>query len=286
MDNDFILLDRKQKIKQIISKYGEENFYLAFSGGKDSLVLSHLIDEALDNNIPRLYANTGIEFNIMVDFIKSLQSNDKRIHIIEPTTPIKTMLEEEGYPFKSKNHSSFVAVYQRNKKHLPGIEKYLNSDKFGCPDKLKYQFENDLSFKISDKCCTRLKEEPVKKWCKQNNKIYGITGIRRGEGGRRYKANCLSFRNNKLLNFNPLVAIDEEWEEWYIESRNIKLCALYYEPFNFSRTGCKGCPFNIHLQKELNTLEKLLPNEKKQCEVIWAPVYAEYRKLNFRLKGD
>lgn len=66
MDNEFILMDRLQKIKQIINKYGEENFYVSFSGGKDSTVLSALIDMALPGNkIPRVYANTGIEYNMM-----------------------------------------------------------------------------------------------------------------------------------------------------------------------------------------------------------------------------
>ena len=44
--NEFILQDRLQKIKQIINQYGEENFYLSFSGGKDSTVLSKLVDIA------------------------------------------------------------------------------------------------------------------------------------------------------------------------------------------------------------------------------------------------
>lgn len=36
MDNEFILQDRIQKIQQIIGKYGEENFYISYSGGLDS----------------------------------------------------------------------------------------------------------------------------------------------------------------------------------------------------------------------------------------------------------
>lgn len=60
MDNKFILQDRIQKIRSIISKYGEENFFISFSGGKDSCVLDKLIDIALpDNKIPRVYINTG-----------------------------------------------------------------------------------------------------------------------------------------------------------------------------------------------------------------------------------
>ena len=69
MTNEFILQDRLQKIKQIINQYGEENFYISFSGGKDSTVLSALVDMAIpDNKIPRVYADTGIDLNIVRDF--------------------------------------------------------------------------------------------------------------------------------------------------------------------------------------------------------------------------
>ena len=69
-----------------------------------------------------------------------------------------------------------------------------------------------------------------------------------------------------------------------IREREIRLCKLYYPPYNFERTGCKGCPYNIKIQEELDTLERLLPNERKQCEIIWQPVYEEYRKRKYRLK--
>ena len=65
---------------------------------------------------------------------------------------------------------------------------------------------------------------------------------------------------------------------------SIQLCELYYPPYNFDRTGCKGCPFNPDLQKQLDTMERLLPNEKNQCELIWKPIYDEYRRIGYRLR--
>lgn len=70
-ENEFLLQDRLTKIKSTIEKYGEENFYLSFSGGKDSTVLSALIDMALpENKIPRVYANTGIEYRMILEFVE------------------------------------------------------------------------------------------------------------------------------------------------------------------------------------------------------------------------
>lgn len=70
-ENEFLLQDRIAKIKSVVEKYGEENFYISFSGGKDSTVLSALVDMALPGNkIPRVYANTGIEYKLILEFVE------------------------------------------------------------------------------------------------------------------------------------------------------------------------------------------------------------------------
>ena len=289
-ENEFLLQDRLQKIQQIINKYGENNFYISFSGGKDSTVLHYLIDLALPNNkIPRVYANTGIELNMIRDFVYDMAKKDDRLVIIKPTTPIRQMLEKEGYPFKSKEHSHNVDIFQRNG-WTKTTQRYLYPDnertRYRCPKILRYQFENVNCLRISDKCCKRLKEDSLAKWSKENKKPYSIIGIMASEGGRRNRAQCLAFRGKKFKNFQPLVPMTKEWENWFINEYNINICDIYKPPYNFERTGCKGCPFAIDIQNELDTLQKYFPNERKQCEIIWKPVYEEYRRLGYRLKGE
>lgn len=61
--NETILFDRLEAIKTLVNQCGEDNFYLSFSGGKDSTVLHYLIDEALpENKILRVFCNTGVEY--------------------------------------------------------------------------------------------------------------------------------------------------------------------------------------------------------------------------------
>lgn len=292
-DNEFLLQDRLQKIQQIIRKYGEENFYISFSGGKDSTVLSALVDMALPGNkIPRVYANTGIELNMIRDFVFDIAKTDDRFVIIKPSVPIKTMLENDGYPFKSKEYSYILDLYNRHGMNCITVPRYLGTregygTRYSCPKILRYQFTDTFKekLKISDKCCTRLKEEPLNKWSKEHNKTCRILGIMPSEGGRRSTTKCLAFKNNgKLLSFHPLAPVSKDWENWFISKYNIKICGIYNPPYNFDRTGCKGCPFNIHLQKELDILEKYFPAERKQCELIWGPVYKEYRRIGYRLK--
>ena len=79
-ENEFLLNDRITKIKSMNEMYDlEHNAYISFSGGKDSTVLSYLIDEALPNNkIPRVYVNTGLDYKLIREFVFDKIKNDER----------------------------------------------------------------------------------------------------------------------------------------------------------------------------------------------------------------
>ena len=325
---DFMLQDRIAKIQAINEQYDlEHNAYISFSGGKDSCVLSKLIDLALPRNkIPRVYFNTGIEYKAMVDFVKSLTKSDDRFQIINSGVNIKKMLDENGYPFKSKQHSHNWSVYNNNNKELDITIKYLkdNPNKqydynyihnlpngiktiikyiFGlrerereivqsmtiltCPNKLRYQFTTEFKnrgIKFSDKCCYKLKKEIASKYEYENNKKISITGIRAEEGGMRALNGCTIFDGDKLKRFHPLKVVSNEFEDEMIIKENIKLCDLYYPPFNFDRTGCVACAYALNLQEELDRLYKYLPSEYYKAINLWKPVYDEYIRLGYRLK--
>lgn len=292
MDNELLLFDRLNVIKDTIKKYGEENFYLSFSGGKDSTVLHYLLDIAIPNNqIPRVFINTGIEYQMIVDFVKKLAEKDNRIIILQPSQPIKPMLEKYGFPFKSKQHSHNVMVYQHSGIGL-SVKRYLgiieSNTKFRCPKSLLYQFTEDFNIKLSDNCCRKLKKEPVKKWEKETSRHIAITGMRNSEGGERasIKGCILTDKQGNIQKFHPLIKVDDEWENWFINEKEIELCALYNDPYNFKRTGCAGCPFSLTLEEQLEIMAIYLPKERAKCEIIWRPVYEEYRRLGYRLKKN
>ena len=260
LDYEFMLQDRIAKIQAINEQYDlENNAYISFSGGKDSVILSHLIDKALPNNkIPRVYANTGIEYNDMVKFVKGIAAKDDRFIILNQKKNIRQTLDTYGYPFKSKEHS--LRVDQFNKGRNPNyIKKYINGydynagkeSRFVCPKKLLYQFKEKGKYNFSNLCCYKLKKALMKKWQKDNNKTMVITGMKNEEGGNRARLGCLT-NNNKM--FHPLIVVSDEWESEFIKRNNIQLCKLYYEPYNFERTGCKGCPFSLKLQENLNRI--------------------------------
>ena len=319
-ENEFILQDRLGVIRDTIHKYGEDNFYISFSGGKDSTVVHHLVDMALpDNKIPRVFSNTGIEYNAIVEFVREREREDNRFLMIQPSKSIKKTLEEKGYPFKSKQFSDVYHTYMNHQQevrelieklnaepslkydydfvhNLPKNTKYVIKEYFGlredkdhiyqyqaCPSVLRHMFYEDHN--ISDKCCTEMKEKPLEKWARENNKPHRILGLMRSEGGRRHYTKCKAFKGDKL-SFHPLAIVTKEWEKWFIDEYKIPLCKLYYEPYNFDRTGCKGCPFALHLENDLAVMKKYFANEYEQCQIIWKPVYEEYRRIGYRLKRE
>ena len=228
MENDeyeFILTDRIAKIQAINEQYNLlENAYISFSGGKDSVVLSKLIDLALPNNkIPRVYANTGIEYIEMVKYVKSRALEDSRFIIVNQTRNIKQTLNKYGYPFKSKEHSLRVEQFNNNnntnfiKKYVEGWNYNKNEptpSKFVCPKILLYQFKERGKYNYSNKCCYKLKKDLLHKWQKDNSKRIVITGMRNEEGGDRERLTCIT---NKGKMFHPLIVVSEIWEEMFIE---------------------------------------------------------------------
>lgn len=186
---------------------------------------------------------------------------------------------------KSKEHSLYVSVYQ-NSGRTKTVERYLNrkEERFRCPEKLRYQFTTDFKIKVSNKCCYKLKKDVAEAWSKENGKKITITGMRKGEGGLRGTLKgCAVFDEGKLKKFHPLFPCEESFIEWYIKERNIQLCELYYPPYNFKRSGCKGCPYALDLQEQLEIMAMFLSAERKQCEIIWKPIYEEYRRIGYRL---
>lgn len=167
---EFMLQDRIAKIQAINEQYDlENNSYISFSGGKDSTVLHHLIDIALpNNNIPRLFINTGIEYAMIRKFVERERESDKRIVIMNSNVNLKKMLNEEGYPFKSKQHSHNWLVYNNNKelaKHYfdeinekPELLKdidYIDSLPNGIKTNVKYVYgirEKELPTRNTEHC--------------------------------------------------------------------------------------------------------------------------------------
>ena len=136
---------------------------------------------------------------------------------------IKEVLEQYGYPFKSKEHSKKLYEYKKfqNENREPGrwLKKYFNMSESNyrtCPKSLMYQIEKDFTLNISDMCCTKLKKETIKDYMKQNGKSITMTGMMRAEGGQRMNIPCIvTAKDNTIKKFHPMAPLNEDWEDNY-----------------------------------------------------------------------
>ena len=217
---EFDLADRIQKIKSVNEQFDlEHNGFISFSGGKDSVVLSKVVDLALPGNeIPRVFFNTGIEYKAILKFVRELAQKDERYILYSSGVKIKEMLEEKGYPFKSKEFSQKMSIYQKSGK-TKTVTDYLGetgnkAKTFQCPEKLKPMFNEELSFKVSDKCCVELKKKVSERFSEEYNKPVVMTGMRKAEGGNRKSVQgCTVFDKGKLHKFHPLFPVTSDFIE-------------------------------------------------------------------------
>lgn len=288
IDYELLLFDRIKIIQDLNDKYDLlNNSYLSFSGGKDSTIVHYLLDVALpNNNIPRVYFDTGLEYSLMRDYVYNLSKKDNRFIIIKSGVNIHNMLSDIGYPFKSKLHSKFIFYYQ-NGLFKDSVNKYLNGRYFkSCPSILKYQFTDSFKLKVSDLCCQKMKKDIAFQYSQSSHRSILITGMRAEEGGFRelIKGCALYDKDHNLKKFHPLLVVDDGFENFFINKYSVQLCSLYYPPFNFKRTGCKGCPYNPFLSDDLRTMKLYLHNDYLQSVFVWKPVYDEYVRIGYRLK--
>lgn len=282
-ENEFMLQDRLAKIRATYEQLDlEHTGFIGFSGGKDSTVLSYMFDMAVPNNkLPRVFCNTGLEMTAIIEFVKEMQSKDERV-VIEPCgCNMKDILEEKGYPFKSKMHSEYVHLRQINST-AKSVERYFNpltDSLFKCPLKLMYQ-GSDFSLKISDMCCYYAKKRPVNNYRKRTGRQWDVVGLRMSEGGARNKSSvCISETKHR---FSPLLTCDDGFIKYMIERYKIRIANVYYPPFCFERTGCVGCPYDLHLRESLDKLRIFFPQDYKRAINTFGKVYNEYARIGYR----
>ena len=86
-----------QRIKEWVEYYGEDNVCFAFSGGKDSTVLKHLIRKRYPR-IKGVFSDTGLEYPEIREFVKSVDNIDW----VKPKQTFREIIIEHGYPLFSK----------------------------------------------------------------------------------------------------------------------------------------------------------------------------------------
>lgn len=151
------------RLKEWHIKY-EGNVYLAFSGGKDSTVLKHIIDTYY-SDIPSVFCNTGLEY----PEVKRFAMLQKNVTVITPKMKFKDVLQNYGYPVISKQQSQYIyEVQNSNSEKLKKLRIDGRNGHFKISE--KWQYLINAPFKISHKCCDVMKKAPFKQYEKETGR--------------------------------------------------------------------------------------------------------------------
>ena len=71
--------------------------YVAFSGGKDSTVLLHIVRNMYPD-VPAVFVDTGLEFPEIREFVKTIDN----VVTVKPKMAFTEVINEHGYPIISK----------------------------------------------------------------------------------------------------------------------------------------------------------------------------------------
>jgi len=284
-------LDKKitHALKRIQEFYAfmDGKVYVAFSGGKDSTVLLHLVRSLYPEAIA-VFSNTTNEFVEILEFIKKVDN----VVEVKPKMTFNETVKKFGFPLVSKKVSRQI----KDIKHPTGNNEatrrlYLTGIKTDGTMSRDFKLAKKwhplitADFELTSQCCDILKKEPMHRYEKES-KRKPFVGTMADESGSRkmsyIKTGCNSFEKGKIMS-KPM-SIWTEADVWeYIERFDVPYSKIYDPVYDEEgnvviegekRTGCAYCAYGAHLEKssltEKNRFERLKLRKPKQYKKIMA----------------
>lgn len=225
----------KQRIRQWVDTFGTDGVYIAFSGGKDSTVLLHLVREEYPD-IPAVFVNTGLEYPEIVKFVKTFEN----VEIIRPQMNFKKVIEKYGYPFISKEVSGKIhelhhakntdsGYYQKLLARFEGEYVCKTNGKKSMFNLGKWKFLLDAPFPISARCCNVMKKNPSHDYAHKTGRK-PITAQMADESLLRrtqWLLNGCNGFNLRIPTSNPMAFWTENDVLRYIKENNVEIVSVY-----------------------------------------------------------
>jgi 3'-phosphoadenosine 5'-phosphosulfate sulfotransferase (PAPS reductase)/FAD synthetase len=259
--------------------------YAAWSGGKDSQVMLHLI-RSIYPEVPAVFSNTGLEFPEIVAHAMSFPG----VEVVRPKMSFKQVIEKYGFAVVSKKVARMVwdllheTPGNLNTRNLRNTG--ITADGRSMPHmKLptKWRFLLEAPFKVGYQCCNALKKEPLDTYARFSGRV-PFMGMLAEEGSTRalaYERVGCNVIGTKKDRSTPLAFWTNQDILHYIQNEGLKICSVYGDivegqdgnlaTTGESRTGCIWCLFGVQYDSKdgkLNRIQRLAvthPQLHKYC---------------------
>lgn len=281
------------------------------SGGSDSDIMLDMLERCKreGQEIHYVWFDTGVEYQATKDHLVYLeQKYNITIERFKAEKPIPLCVKQYGVPFLSKYVSSQLEQLQRHNFQWEDgtfeelVEKYPRcksalrwwTNAASCNIKsynIKYYsflkeflMENPPDFKISDKCCYYAKKLTGKKARDSAVCDLDVIGVRKAEGGIRATAFSSCYTQGiGVDHFRPIFWFTDEDKRDYENLFGVVHSACYTR-YGLRRTGCVGCPFGLHILRELSIIEGFEPRLYGAVMNVFGKSY-EYKKAYYSYRA-
>ena len=253
----------KRRIREFYKQL-EGQVYVAFSGGKDSTVLLSLV-RSIYPDVPAVFVDTGLEYPEIKQFVKSTDN----VTTIRPKMNFKKVIDTYGYPVISKQVSMAIDRYNNT---TDRTQKLIRADKgkgLGLDKNItmgyvpkKYHYLLKAPFKISEKCCEIMKEQPSERYQKETDKFPYVGTMACDSNQRTIKylqTGCNSFEGK--IQSKPL-SFWLQKDIWnYIKKEKLPYSKIY--DMGENHTGCMFCMFGIQHDDYPNRFQRMKKTHPK-----------------------
>lgn len=238
----------RQRIREWYDHF-DGKVYVAFSGGKDSQVLLHLVRSDYPDVPAVFYAEPTFP-----EVLAIVQQTPNCV-TLRPKKKLPAIIERFGYPVISKEVARYV--YEARSAGSDSATWRLRTtgvtsrDTYSKRSRLPRKWLKLLTapFLVSDRCCNINKKNPAKAYAKRTGR-YAIIGTLACESNQRmlaYKRFGCNGYDLSQPRSTPLGVWTPEDVATYSDAHGIKHAEVY--DMGYTRTGCMVCGFGCHMRK-------------------------------------
>jgi len=257
---DFKIAMSQKRIREWYQYWGGE-VYVAFSGGKDSTVVLHLV-RSLYPDVPAVFFDTGLEYPEIKEFVRTISN----VVVIKPKLSFREVVDKYGFPVVSRETAQRIYEARNTKSDKLRLARWFNK-KQRVPLKWQYLIGTDIP--ISAFCCEIMKKRPAYKYEKETGQ-HPILGSRAAESSTRIqryiKFGCNAFSASRPTS-QPIAFWTNDDVITYLHSNNVPYSKIY--DMGYERTGCMFCMFGVQTEPEGNTrfdrMRRTHPKIYKYC---------------------